>query len=79
MLLKIFCNRVSPGEMPEILSKGILDWDANFYKNAWNSYYKRGKSFSYLNMKRSLGDFKGFIGSIRSKSSKGWKYFPFEL
>jgi hypothetical protein len=21
---------VGPGEMPEILSKGILDWDANF-------------------------------------------------
>ena len=46
--------------MPEILSKGILDWDANFYKNAWNSYYKRGKSFSYLNMKRSLGKFLRF-------------------
>ena len=41
--------------MPEILSKGILDWGANFYKNTWNSYYKRGKSFSYLKMKRSFG------------------------
>jgi hypothetical protein len=38
-----------------IFAKGILDWGANFYKNTWNSYYKRGKSFSYLKMKRICG------------------------
>jgi hypothetical protein len=41
--------------MQEILSKGILDWDTNFNKNTLKTYYKRGKSFSYLKMKRSLG------------------------